>query len=433
MNTLRELFWGENAYRTYWYVFLIALPFSWRSVLIPSVGGGAFNEYTDISLYIGDILILCTFITLQRHELLEKSIHKARSLFHVKQMPIILLILWLLGGFFWSESKLLWMDSMVTILRIFLVSIVFFRIISISKSESDSTWNILRVSVYIFCFSILVQLLVASTQFITNESVGIHILGESVLSSSLSGVAKIDYGNQKQIRSYGTFLHPNILAGYLVVILLIVQSYFQMFHVEKKWWPYLFVFGSSALVMTFSKSGLIAVFLCIVLIMFHVEKSKPFFKKMFHVENLFLTLAIMLVATGLIWQKQSSWNQSIQERIDIVNLYDVIKGDQIYGTGLGQSVFLLKHKLPQMEAWQYQPIHNVYIILFRELGIIGLSLIALVSWAYVPRGTRFVNSVPIFAIGIIGLFDHYPLDIYMGNILLALSLAWLWQGSEDTV
>jgi len=66
-------------------------------------------------------------------------------------------------------------------------------------------------------------------------------------------------------------------------------------------------------------------------------------------------------------------NQSLQER----QLYQDVSYETIFrqsyrGIGAGQFI-LNEHKLhPDLEAWQYQPVHNVYLLIFSELGIVEL-------------------------------------------------------------
>ena len=74
-------------------------------------------------------------------------------------------------------------------------------------------------------------------------------------SDTLPGIAKIDLDGTKIMRAYGTLAHPNILAGYLVTALI-----FTFHRIRKK--EYIaypvFVLLLSALVLTFSRSAILA-------------------------------------------------------------------------------------------------------------------------------------------------------------------------------
>ena len=64
----------------------------------------------------------------------------------------------------------------------------------------------------------LTQSLLAVFQYFLQRSVfGSKWLGEIVLSPELPGVAKIAVDGEKIMRAYGTFPHPNILAGFLLI------------------------------------------------------------------------------------------------------------------------------------------------------------------------------------------------------------------------
>lgn len=232
---LERYFLGKEAYRTFWYAFLLSFPFSWRKVFIPTVGNSvSFNEYMDISLYVSDLLLLLCLYLIIKHKCIHKSIFKQIRVFHVEQIGVLIILLYTLLNFYISPSKILWLDGFFNIIRI--ISVGYVSYYYFLQDKTCSTWNKM-IGLLILLISLIFQVLLGVFQYSSNHSLGITMFNESFFSVDMSGVAKIDLENGKQVRSYGTFLHPNIFAGYITVIFAIFLVFIKwcMFHVEQKW------------------------------------------------------------------------------------------------------------------------------------------------------------------------------------------------------
>lgn len=441
---LRDLFWGEQAYRTYWYAFLLSFPFSWRNVLLPSVAGGAFNEFLDLSIYIGDILILSSILLLLKHKDINKSILDWIEKFHVEHVALFFLLCYIAVSLFFADSRLLVVDSTFSVLRILAIAIIFFYTLNeVDSNGQRSTWNNVRLTILILILGVLFQSIIALGQFSTNSSVGLKLVGEPILSTMMPGVAEVDILGEKQLRAYGTFLHPNVLGGFLVIMLLIIYAYFRLFHVEqnkdriKRFHVehYLLLLTTFcalfALAFTFSKSAIFVLMVSIVIVLFHVERRGQCIRK-FHVEHIVFIFYLITSITILVIQgNNGNLIKSIYERLDIYQVTtQASQNNEFMGLGLGNSTLAL-HNLESLEAWQLQPIHNIYLILLTELGYIGggiliVCLVALLK--HVPRGTNILYYLPLMGVIIIGLFDHYPLTLFVGNVLFGLALGWLLYG-----
>jgi len=203
--------------------------------------------------------------------------------------------------------------------------------------------------------------------------------------------------------------------------------------------------------------------------------------QLFHVEHLsrklFLILGIILVL-GVITKTDinSLFIKSLDERLLYLNVsYETIANNSILGIGSGQFVLNIQNNVPRpprvdewssprveaggtfLEAWQFQPVHNVFLLIWSELGLIGIILflyflyklfhveqfenmldIKCSTWnknqcevyeptKNVPRGTFLnnINPATVFKGILLGflfimLFDHYLWDIQQGQILLWL-------------
>ena len=428
---LRELLWGERAYLTYWYAFLLSFPFSWRKVIFPSVTGGVFNEYLDFSLYVGDILITISCILILKHSIHIKSIIYRIKMFHVEHWLGAIFFLYILCSFFWSENKWLWIDGSISLIRIITILSIFVFALKFDKTSGEcSTWNNLKYFTFIIAFSIVIQSFIGIAQFIHNQSIGISLLGESILSQYTNGVAKIDFDTFKQIRSYGTFLHPNIFSGYLIVTIFFILGYIhlinkKMFHVEHYFLYFSLLLATLGLIFTFSKIAIVSFCIMMGWYLFHVEQIH--WKKMFHVEHVMFLIALMGFLLVIFTLGRDQILKSIDERLFIFHIQPIQLETLLFGKGLGQSVYTLSENHQNLENWQLQPIHNVYLLIIYEIGLVGFGMMSYLVFMYiqnVPRGTNGLFYVPILIIGTIAIFDHYLWDIYVGQVLLALSFGW---------
>ncbi len=431
MQSMFEVyFWGKGSYRTYWYAFFVAFPFTWRNVIIPNITGGLFNEYLDVTFYMADALLLMCIISILKHEKIIKSIKDIKKMFHVEHSVLIFLLVYTLINFSIAPSKTLWIDAFLSILRVGLVAFITYYYFIVDKS--CSTWNKTRIFIVILFVVTSLQLSIALAQYMSDSSVGIYYLGEQILSTEISGVAEIDSDSGKQLRSYGTFLHPNIFGGYVVILFVIYYSVLRLpvFHVEQKWNIFKkfhveqIFFIAFALICLYSiyisqsKSAILAFCLSFMFILFHVEQKWNIFKK-FHVEQILLLIAVLLL---IVVFTNNGWQKSFSERGDIFANYHDYELN-LLGHGLGNDVYLLQ--LKNHIFWQWQPIHNIFYKIVFEYGYLGsivLSIFLLYSFFkyIVPRGTIYL--LPLLPLVIIGNVDHYLVDIYVGNVLLGLSI-----------
>jgi len=119
---------------------------------------------------------------------------------------------------------------------------------------------------------------------------------------------------------------------------------------------------------------------------------------------------------------------------------DVVSGNVLNGVGVGNYVVALENEYPGREVYAYQPVHNVYLLILGEIGIIGVLFILLwaasidrYNYSQIPR----VPAVGALAMGnailVIGFFDHYIWSLWPGLALLAFVMAMTLRLSEPGV
>jgi hypothetical protein len=390
------------------------------------------------------------------------------------------------------------------------------------NSKKCSTWNIFNNSVCIIIFSGIIQSVIGIWQFVIQKSIGLTWLKESILSSDISGVAKIVFNGEKYIRAYGLFPHPNILGGFLVLSIISTFAFFkpfnflenfkkqedldikkilpklntnvprgtlyetearmekldeerhsiskdcpnltQMFHVEhcmkqKQEWKNLVYYSFLgiqliALILTFSKSAWIGLIVAILFLWYKEISSqqkcstwnivcrwyRTFLRFTSEKTRYFALLGGIIILLVLLVKPDwhSIVGKSITDRMFYLNVSrGTFLENPVLGVGSGQFLLNLK-KIENIQDWQFQPVHNVFLLILNELGVVGLGLFIWFIWEViknVPRGTFLLTnylSAIFFGFLVIMLLDHYFWDIQQGQILLWLVLGLISGGKMWT-
>ncbi|MFH1559642.1 MAG: O-antigen ligase family protein [Patescibacteria group bacterium] len=378
-----------------------------------------------------------------------------------KKNSLILLFLigTLLPSFVKSTNKLLSFHQFFH----FFIWIIFALIIIHKIKTFNNIISYIKTSI----LSGLAQSVIAILQFLKQSSIGLSFLGESLFAPNILGVAKIDFTAEKIIRVYGTQPHPNILAAFLFMNLVFLWFFLinkqknpncstwnilkksQKINQNKKIYLknktlitlifLLYSFLVIALFLTFSRSIIFFFIIFILLIqLFHVEQLKQNKKILYLTAFLLLSLLIIFypLLKSRINEKQFSsanQNQTLRET------YKKIANNFIYqkpltGIGAGNFVLSISHQsLTHLKPWEIQPVHNIYLLLASELGLITLSIALFLLYFilfHVEQYSNFHYKITPIKLGIIilltaGLFDHYLYSFSQGNAILAFIFA-IW-------
>jgi len=302
---------------------------------------------------------------------------------------------------------------------------------------------------YAILVSGVIQSIIAASQFIKNASIGIRLLGESSLGPNIDGVAKIYLFGVKHIRSYGTFPHPNILAGFLIIpIIIVIDSLRNKIELKNKTaqtvshetrpisyvsetkYALLILILLCGLLLTFSRSAYLGLIIGLILYFTKFLNLKMLYKK--HCFKLCILLFTSIILLISLWETKPHSifsSQSMHER----DLYysvsrEIINTRPLIGFGIGQFVYTEYMFHGTLPGWQYQPVHNAYLLIISEIGMIGfiiflLSLIILVfrkiNRSENPRMlelTYYVFCI-IICFAVISIFDHYFWDIEQGQLI----------------
>lgn len=264
--------------------------------------------------------------------------------------------------------------------------------------------------VFFLSIGVLYSSVIAIVQFVLQRSVGgpLWFLGERTFSADTPGIARADFYSLFRLRPYATFPHPNVLGGFLAIMLPIIMSQIknkkQPFHIAAMF------LGTIALVVTFSRSAWIIAIIGVALVSL---------KKKYFIPLLVFGIALAMLITGTLGAK----DESVLVRKELNNsAIAMFVESPIVGKGLGNYLVELPKKLVSRQIYFLQPDHNIYLLAMAETGILGLVAIV---WTLVKalKGTFAVFKLPLVLLLLVGLVDHYPVTLQQGQLMLTIFLS----------
>lgn len=300
----------------------------------------------------------------------------------------------------------------------------------------------------------LVQSALGIWQFATQIVAAHTLLGIAVHDPLDLGTSVIEAGGSRALRAYGGFPHPNIFGAYLAVS--VIVCFAALSRTIKKWqWIVLTVSAQViviALLFTFSRSAWLGVFGASMMGLFFFLKKglrgmRNYIIPVIHPSVVAVVISVITVGIfsayfseeiqtrfGLIQSRLET--KSASERIfSIERAGPVFQTHGLLGVGMGNftnTLFSLEEERGITQAWHtYQPIHNVFLLVFAELGIIGaLLFIVLISLIVrkVHRSQSRVAGCAVLAVLLVpAIFDHFlwtlPFGVFLTGIALGIVAA----------
>jgi len=229
-----------------------------------------------------------------------------------------------------------------------------------------------------------------------------------------------ELGGRVFLRPYGTFSHPNSLAGFFLVGLILIIKNRQL----SLWWKSLVAaLGFCVLIISFSQVAWLAAGVAFFFFVFKKTRLVGWGLPLF-------LLIIFVVATfGLFFLKIDQ--VEFQERVWLLKAaLQMIGKSPFFGVGLSGFVPALP-RFWQGKILLLQPVHNLFLLVGAEAGLLGLALFSLFWFALFKRAQKdqFL-FLAVLAIFLTGLFDHYWLTLQQNMLLLTLVVFSVWSLSE---
>jgi len=375
------------------FLFLLFLPtqLGKHFFLFFSYLSGVRVDYLAPTIYLTDFLALL---------LVALNLKTVLSFFRNKKF-LFFLILVLIGGFF-ASSKELFLYWFFKYLELFAV----FAIIKKAKLRSE-----------FLLFPLLIgtafEFILATLQFINKQSLqGVfYLFGERYLTLSLPGIAKASLQGIEFLRPYGTFSHPNSMAGFY---LLLYVFFLTSPGVRNKSLRLLFLFLCLCLIMlSFSKVALLTL---LVVQLLYLSKD---LRDRSCIPCLVARVSLFIVLVG-IFSFAKTDPLSLQKRLLLVqNALTIISAHPLFGVGLGNYLLAQETLKPSLVSFPYQPVHNIFLLFLAEVGLIPAIYLLSISRRFFAmiEGSQTVFLCAIVIL-VTGFFDHYWLTLQQNILLL---------------
>jgi len=348
-------------------------------------------------------------------------------------------------GSLWAISILstTWSNN-PTVSLLFSLHLGLIVLFALSLYDFKESW---LFGLYGLCGFLVVQAVVGYTMFSLQSTAFLENLKwewPGLIDPNTNGASVVQLSNGIRIlRSYGTLPHPNILGGFsLIAIFGATSLYFEKI---KPTYPAILLsaFAAILLVLSFSRSAWLGICLFLIIILLKHKSLGTRQTWLFVIANLIAFTISLYFLRGFVHSRVIP-NGIPTEELSLFGrrwlteqALESIKDHMIVGVGAGSFIFDLARYAP--EGAFIEPVHNLFLLMWAELGITGIiSIIGLIIFIgkkiLEENESRSVLSGALLAsIGLICLFDHYFWSTAPGRIMLGLSLG-LWMGriSNDT-
>lgn len=480
----------------FFYALIFFLPFGTKIVFFTenSFYFGHHSFYNTFYLYLTDLLFLGLILAWLSEKLLFSLKSFSDFSFLLKRdrgIYITLLFFWLILGIsvIFSREISLSFYGFSKITQ-YLLLFVYIKENAIISRE-------IRIIFWLILAAFFLQSTLAVLQYAIQSSLGLKLFGEEFLRAGLRGVAEFYapnhansvlynlfpyqrplLGSNLAMRAYGTLPHPNVLAGLLTTGILfnicLLSIPLQQQGQKKRFsreiiLVLLLIVLVTGLIVTFSRiawaiTGLVILFWAFAIFAIirppHVldlktgrldSKTKNYFPGRIALVFLALLGALGLnlalfsgaIKDRILDQGKAGdyWKQeSVTERETFNSAaIRMIKANPLTGIGWKNYVIELDNYTDQrLLPRQHQPVHNIYLLIAAESGMLAL-LSFLVLVIYIVRhalinlaSIRDSNALPIiillialFGLLTVGLFDHYILTIQAGSLMFFTILGLL--------
>jgi len=276
------------------------------------------------------------------------------------------------------------------------------------------------------------ELFLVILQFVNKHSVqGIfYFFGERYITLSMPGIAKASFQGTELLRPYGTFSHPNSMAGFYLLVYFFTLTNKKHLNIYLK---YSLILISTILVfISFSK---LAIFTLLLLTtVYYLFLSSRVGNKKSHKSTVckpcLLAKVFTLFVVGLIFISAQTDPLSLEKRFTLIqNSLQIFAKHPIFGVGLG-SYLVAQNQFPINYSYFFlQPVHNIFLLFLTETGIIIFSV---AGWFFIKISRLFrrdvINHVSTIFITLVilitGSFDHYWLTLQQNYLLMAVLLGF---------
>lgn len=394
---------------------LLVLPFNITLTLpflVDPYVRGVYSNYLSPTLHVLDVFLFILLVSLSSE--LFKGLGLKSTL---RKIPIWLklLVCALIVHLLLNLSFL----SLLSVARSILYISTAFLFVRYLKRTKDFVVKYGKYFVSLTIILLITQLLIVVAQISKSADLGLQLIGESQILSGTIGTSFISLDSGVLLRGYGTFPHPNILAGYMLLNFLIA-----LYFMAKGWMKTTIItFSLLTILLTFSRMAWLLVLLF--LLIYVISKLKEIRTRVDTKSFSFFPL-VFIDRIKSLFNAESS---SITDRLELTNhSFGVIQHNWITGIGAGGYVSSMREVAVYTKRglMLLEPVHNVFLLLISEYGLIGIFFTLGILFKITFINLRRVNlglyfSILLFVL-FIGLTDHYLISLPQGLAILVILL-----------
>ena len=427
MAKVKTEFWSlspDKISKLFFYLLIVSLPTQLGKHFWPnfSFAYGLRLDYLSPTIYFTDILILLIFIFSFKTFL--------TWIKHIPREQLLVFVLFLVSlSLGLASAKNYWAGTYGIVKFLEFSFLAYF----VSKKYKLFNKTVLFSCVFV---SIFFEALLTFWQYLNQGSIGgiFYFFGERAFNAATPGIANASVNGQLFLRPYATFSHPNVLAGFFVLSILLLLLF--SFRNKKLMLTKIvgIVLGTFALLLTLSRTA-IFIWITYLVLLFGLWMYKKYKKRKLNPYLLVaIILACLIVVIFIILQNnyilqrflttQLSDESVVQRQLLVSQSLNMFWQNPLLGVGINN--FYNNINLFKDNVFLIQPVHNIFLLILSETGIIGLcAFLALLLKTFivvVKKQNKFL-LLCLLAIIFLGMFDHYFLTLQQGQLLFTVILS----------
>jgi O-antigen ligase len=412
-----------NLQRNLLYILIFLLPINLgKHFIFPWVYvNGLLIDYLVPTIFVQDILVTALLVLWVFNE---KNRIKTNWRLNVLFLFLFAVFLSVLGSINLIVSIYAFLQVILYVFFALYIAINF-DILFVSNSSANGNIEVITESIllklrpvlYVFAVSIFFVSVLGILQWYLQSSVFNNYLffGEQPYNLSTYAVSRESFFGRTVVPPYGTFRHPNILGGFLSIVIILLLNLLPLLKGVKRFLIFVVIFLAG--VTVFLTLSWVALFSLVVGIILWVLFKTYRFNRHF---GLLLLLPFVLLALNLSFFSDNYFVErpSFYRRVQLYDIaIDVFNERPLFGVGLNTSTIYSAGQFRFYDEIKHpQPIHNIFLLIFTEAGVFTLVFFLLLLLLLLYKAPVFV-FIAIIQFIILGLFDHYVFTIHQTSLL----------------